>query len=171
MNLEQRKPCMKKPIFVKKFCEKWYEGLSERNIVFGFATTGICLIYKKKYPEKRFGMWFLSQYNKWVAAGKPEDLKEDLAIAISTPVKAKQKIDFSTEASIECSNNNYPSNLGNNAPRLLDGTNSILNLTLKTCYCDKLGEVPAPAPTGFKWVPRWELVPDIAKASTPIRSG
>ena len=51
------------------------------------------------------------------------------------------------EASIQCSGNNYPSNLGNNTPRLLDETNSILNVTAKTCYCNKLGEAPTPAPT------------------------
>ena len=50
-----------------------------------------------------------------VAAGKPEDLKEDLVIAISTPLKAKENITLSTEASIECSNDDYPLNLRNNA--------------------------------------------------------
>ena len=42
------KETMKKPTFVKKLCEYWYEGLSERYIS-GFATTGIHPIGNKKY--------------------------------------------------------------------------------------------------------------------------
>ena len=83
---------MKKPTFVKKFCEKWHEGLSERNIVFGFATTGIYLTDKKKYPEKRFGMWFLSQYNKWVAAGKPEDSRKILQLPFRPQLKQNKRL-------------------------------------------------------------------------------
>ena len=87
-----------------------------------------------------------------------------------TPLKAKENIDFDTEASIECSNDDYLSNLGNNTPRLLDETNSILNITGKRCYHDKVGEVPAPAPTRFKLAPKWRSILQIAKASTPFES-
>ena len=43
---------MKKPTFVTKFCVYWYEGLSERNIVTGFATTGMHPVDNKIYPKK-----------------------------------------------------------------------------------------------------------------------
>ena len=141
------KRTMKKPTFVKKLSEYWYEGLSEINIVSGFTITEMYPVHNKKNPPKRVDMRLLSQYNKQVAAGKQEDSKEDFTIAISSPFKVKEKIDFSTKASIECSNDDYPSNLGINAPQLLDETSNILNETGKTCYCNKLSKVPAPSAT------------------------
>ena len=32
--------------------------------------------------------------------------------------------------------------------------------TETTCQCDLLGAIPKPAPPGFKWQPKWELVPE-----------
>ena len=51
---------------------------------------------------------------KWFAAGKFENLKEDLVIVISTPRNTNEKIDFSAEPSTEYSNGDYPLNSGNN---------------------------------------------------------
>ena len=78
---------IRKGTFVNKLCEVWHQGLSASNIKAGFECTGIFPIDRKKYPEHRYDARLLKRYNVWVAAGKPEDLQDELATAISTPKK------------------------------------------------------------------------------------
>ena len=78
-----------KSMFVNKLCEVWHTGLKAENIMAGFQSTGIFPTDRTKYSDNRFDIRFLKRFNNWVAAGRPADLKYDLATAVSTPQKVK----------------------------------------------------------------------------------
>ena len=65
--------------------------------------------------------------------GKAGDLKENLAIATSTSLKAKEMIILAQKHQL-----NFQMAIIHHLRKLSDKINSILKITGKTCYCNKL---------------------------------
>lgn len=81
------KQSLSKPFFVDELAGIWKQCLSEKNVKAGFETTGIFSVDKNKYPRDRFDPRLLRRYDLWQDAGKPEDMMEELARSVMTPIK------------------------------------------------------------------------------------
>ena len=129
-----------------------------------FDCTGIFPVDAEKYPTHRFDIRLLKRYQKWVAAGKPKEWKEDLATAVATPEKAglaatprktPLKKTPSRKTTPKRPTPRKPSASANSIPK-------------PSCVCEKLGAIPCAAPDGMEWVPIWTLQSkQAAKSSTP----
>ena len=74
---------IQKSIFVDLLCKIWHKGLSPKNVIAGFRSTGIYPVNREKFPIDRFNARLLKRYNIWVELGKPEEL----ATSVNTPKK------------------------------------------------------------------------------------
>ena len=145
VNEHGAKEPIRKGLFENKLGEVWHQGLSPGNIKAGFTCTGIFPVNPDKYPTSRFDSLLLRRYNAWVAAGKPDDIKEDMAKAANTPYKMT------------------PINDKTKTP----STPSLCNCSL----AEKLGPVPIPTPDGMEWRPVWSLFEKAVPPSTSSSSG
>lgn len=149
VNAYGTKEPMTRANFANQLGKIWKLGLSESNVISGFASTGVFPVDKSKYPSERFDKRLLKRYDLWVAAGKPEDIMEALATELNTPKKLKGRASNSSSL-MEMDDS------GSDTPDI-----GLPSSSLEPCTCDvceKLGAKPDVVQPGKKWFPAWILV-------------
>ena len=63
-----------KLVFVNLFCSIWHKGLSVKNVISGFKSTGIYSVSYAQYHVERLNPQLLKWYNPWVTNVKPEKI-------------------------------------------------------------------------------------------------
>ena len=139
--------------------EIWEQGLSPKNIMAGFSATGVYPVDKTKYPADRLDNRLLRRYNTWVAAGKPDDVKYDLATAISTPQKGTPRKETAQPLNVAVSSL-VPPNYETSTPEV--------NERGKKCVDFATSKPKGQPPPGKMWAAVWALV-DAPHTATPTQ--
>ena len=156
-----------KATFVDKLCEVWHAGLKSENIISGFTSTGIFPVDRTKYPESRYDVRLLARYERWVSAGKPVELQYDLATSVSTPKKMKTAtIETPESVSAEGPSSSTPTT-NENSENIADADSVADSVACCCAVSREIGPIPKPAPPGFQWHPKWELLPEIVADPEP----
>ena len=78
---------IKKAAFVTQLCNIWHQGLSPNNIKAGFKATGVYLVDSTKFPKDHLHKRLVKRYDLWVLLDKPNNLMDEMAHSITTPLK------------------------------------------------------------------------------------
>ena len=153
-----------KPVFSDLLCSVWHKSLSPENIRSGFRATGIYPLDRSKYPTDRYDPRLVKRYEQWVQLGKPEDIMEELATSISTPMKFKpipteKEIEHhrtATSTTVQPTSTPITSELvaTNSAAPSSSAPTNFPNCSCEVCM--QIGPKP-PAYPGKEWVPAWAL--------------
>ena len=154
-----------KPVFSDLLCSVWHKGLSPENIRSGFRATGIYLLDRSKYPTDRYDPRLVKRYEQWVQLGKPEDIMEELATSISTPMKFKpipteKEIEYhrtATSTTVQPTSTPITSELvaTNSAAPSSSAPTNFPNCSCEICM--QIGPKPPAYPGKKEWVPAWAL--------------
>ena len=151
----------------------WHQGLTPDNVIAGFRKTGIYPVDRTKFPTHRLDARLVRRYDQWVQLGKPDDLMEELAMALTTPKKIKENGmrengTSGTENDISATRKHNDKEDSTREESVL-GEQSIMTPMASTpnkCLCnicERLGPEPAPM-AGKIWTPIWVPL-DLPKCS------